>query len=81
MTTMELEVLKASFAREILNLDDVELLKKLHKIYQKLLQEAAKESEDIASKEEILAGIIFTINPSEIISQSRKLKNCLQSVV
>ncbi len=81
MTTMELEVLKASFAREILNLDDVELLKKLHKIYQKLLQETAKESEDIASKEEILAGIIFTINPSEIISQSRKLKNCLQSVV
>ncbi len=81
MTTMELEVLKASFAREILNLDDVELLKKLHKIYQKLLQETAKQSEDIASKEEILAGIIFTINPSEIISQSRKLKNCLQSVV
>ena len=50
---MELEVEKAQLAREILNIENVDLIKKLKQVYQRLL---AKE-DDYISKEEVLAGI------------------------
>ena len=56
MTTMEMEVRKASLAREILNIDNMELLDKLQKSLNRLKGKISSEEETI-SKEEILAGI------------------------
>lgn len=56
MTTVELEVQKAALAREILNIDNLELLEKLQKSLNRLKSKIVAEEETI-SKEEILAGI------------------------
>lgn len=53
---MEMEVRKASLAREILNIDNMELLDKLQKSFNRLKSKISSE-EDTISKEEILAGI------------------------
>ena len=56
MTSTEMEVRKASLAREILNIDNLELLDKLQKAYNRLKSKISAEEETI-SKEEVLAGI------------------------
>ena len=56
MTAMELEVQKASLAREVLNTDNSELLDRLLKVCKQFKKRTVNEEETI-SKEEILAGI------------------------
>lgn len=56
MTATEMEVRKAFLAREILNIDNMDLLDKLQKTYVRLKNKLEKE-ENTISKEEILAEI------------------------
>lgn len=60
MTTIELDARKARLAREILNVDSIEVLDKLQKAFNKVISKASIAKEDATeyiSKEEILAGI------------------------
>lgn len=60
MTTIELDARKARLAREILNVDSIEVLDKLQKAFNKVISKANTAKEDdveYISKEEILAGI------------------------
>lgn len=58
MTTMELDARKAQLAREILNIDSMEVLDKLQKAFNRVKAKAASNEEtEYISKEEILAGI------------------------
>ena len=58
MTTMELDARKAQFAREILNVDSMEVLNKLQKAFNRVKAKVASDNEtEYISKEEILAGI------------------------
>lgn len=60
MKTMELEAGKASLVRDILiEVDDMEFLKKLQKAFNRVKSQVKKEEEGIEyiSKEEILEGI------------------------
>ncbi len=58
MTTMELDARKAQLAREILNVDSMEVLNKLQKAFNRVKAKVASDNEtEYISKEEILAGI------------------------
>lgn len=59
MTTMELEVKKASLARDILNIDNIEMLDELQKAYIRVKAQLSKTGEKVEpdSKEYVLAGI------------------------
>lgn len=60
MTTIELDARKVRLAREILNVDSIEVLDKLQKAFNRVISKANTAKEDDAeyiSKEEILAGI------------------------
>lgn len=60
MTTIELDARKARLAREILNVDSIEVLDKLQKAFNRVISKANTAKEDdveYISKEEILAGI------------------------
>ena len=55
---MELDARKAQLAREILNIDSMEVLDKLQKAFNRVKTKAASNEEtEYISKEEILAGI------------------------
>lgn len=60
MTTIELDARKVRLAREILNVDNIEVLDKLQKAFNRVISKANTTKEDdveYISKEEILAGI------------------------
>lgn len=58
MTTMELDARKAQLAREILNVDSMEVLNKLQKAFNRVKAKVASDNEtEYISKEEILACI------------------------
>ena len=58
MTTMELDARKAQLAREILNVDSMEVLNKLQKAFNRVKAKVASDNEtEYISKEEILAVI------------------------
>ena len=54
MTTIESDAEKAQLAREILNLENIDAVRKLKQAYRPL---PAKEESEFISKDEILAGI------------------------
>ena len=54
MTTIESDAEKAQLAREILNIENIDVVKKLKQAYRHL---PAKEESEFISKEEVLAGI------------------------
>ncbi len=54
MTTIESDAEKAQLAREILNLENIDAVRKLKQAYRPL---PAKEESEFISKEEVLAGI------------------------
>lgn len=54
MTTIESDAEKAQLAREILNLENIDAVRKLKQAYRHL---PAKEESEFISKEEVLAGI------------------------
>ena len=56
MTTMELNAMRGELAREILNIDNIELLKKVQR-YLKRAMKTEKEEVEYIEKEEILNSI------------------------
>ena len=54
MTTMELEAQKAMLAREILNIDDMEMVKKVKAYLVRIVTKNAKAKEEVAEEKEDL---------------------------
>lgn len=57
MTTTELEIEKSLLVQEILNTDNMELIKKIRKVCNQFKKKILTDESEYISKEEILAGI------------------------
>lgn len=79
MTTIELEAEKAMLARELLNIDNIEILKKVRKL---LHREIKKENEvEYISKEELLEGIRQGLVDVKEARRTGKKQKTLQEVI
>lgn len=84
MKTMELEAGKASLVRDILiEVDDMEFLKKLQKAFNRVKSQVKKEEEDIEyiSKEEILEGIDAGLKDMQKRKRSGRKAKTLQTLI
>ncbi len=74
MATMELSAMQAQIAREVLNIEDAELLKKIQRSIKRLCSKAKAEAEEEyrpATKEEILAGFAEACKEAKLIREGK----------
>lgn len=85
MTTMELDARKARLAREILNIDSMELLDKLQKAFNRVKAKATamvnEEETEYISKEEILAGIDAGLKEMQERKRTGKKAKTLEDLI
>ncbi len=74
MATMELSAMQAQIAREVLNIEDAELLKKIQRSIKRLCSKAKAEAEEEyrpATKKEILAGFAEACKEAKLIREGK----------
>lgn len=83
MKTMELEAGKASLVRDILiEVDDMEFLKKLQKAFNRVKSQVKKEEDiEYISKEEILEGIDAGLKEMQKRKRSGRKAKTLQTLI
>lgn len=85
MKTMELEAKKASLVRDILvEVDDIEVLRKLQKAYKRVKTQVKKkeeESVEYISKEEVLEGIDVGLKEMQERKRSGRKAKTLQALI
>lgn len=85
MKTMELEAKKASLVRDILvEVDDIEVLRKLQKAYERVKTQVKKkeeESVEYISKEEVLEGIDVGLKEMQERKRSGRKAKTLQALI
>lgn len=83
MKTMELEAKKASLVRDILiEVDDMEFLKKLQKAFDRVKSQVKKEEDtEYISKEEILEGIDAGLKEMQERKRSGRKAKTLQALI
>lgn len=83
MKTMELEAKKASLVRDILiEVDDMEFLKKLQKAFDRVKSQVKKEEDtEYIGKEEILEGIDAGLKEMQERKRSGRKAKTLQALI
>lgn len=84
MKTMELEAKKASLVRDILvEVDDIEFLRKLQKAYERVKTQVKKKEEatEYISKEEVLEGIDVGLKEMQERKRSGRKAKTLQALI
>lgn len=76
--SMELDAMKAALARDILNTDNSEILKKVRKVFERAKKELNVTTEDeVISKDEVLSQIATSLQE---VKRARKRGARLQSL-
>ena len=84
MATMELSAMQAQIAREVLNIEDMEVLKKIQRSIKRLCTKEKEEAEEEyrpATKEEVLEGLAEACKEAKLYREGKLQLKSLEEVL